>query len=296
MSSSRDFEVIEAADVETLSFDERADAFYRGTTSIHALMENVVSPVVQGQIGKSGHEQAVAVTFYRIELLLRGLKLLVDPAHFQIVISVARTVFELVLDLKVLAADHATAQKLHAFARVAKFRKASQLKAFLDANPSVDQSSHQEAISCASDSAREQEVERDCIRHWGADRNGNPRWPDHWSGLNIADRAGNAGIEFAEMYRSQFFLQSYYVHAGPAGIQSLSREALICTFGIAHRLVQQLAATAVEVVADEFYLFSTELDLRDKLRRASAASGFFAVQAVLQKQAVDAVNDTEDEE
>ena len=288
MNQPVDLDVIEAADVTALSVEEQASAFFKGTASIHGLIENVVCPVIQGQIGKSDYEQAVAATFYRIALLLRGLKLLNDLAQFQIVNSVARTVFELVLDLNVLVSDQSRADKFHAFSRVAKFRKAAQLKTFLDANPSVDQSPHQDAIKFASDAQRQQEVEQECIQHWGTDRNGNPRWPDHWSGRNIADRANDAGIEFSEIYRSQFFLQSYYVHAGPAGVQHLSREALICSFGIGHRLVQQMAAIAVQIVADEFHLFSTELELQDKLKRVSAATGFYAVQSVLEQQKSDA--------
>lgn len=286
-----DLEIVEAADVTSLPIEEQSAAFFKGTLRIHSLVEDIVVPVVQGQIGKSDYEQAVSVTICRIALLLRGLKRLNEPAHFQIVNSVARTVFELVLDLKVLIADHSSAEKFHGFARVAKFRKASQLKTFLDSNPAVDRSSHQDAINFASDTARENEVEQECILHWGSDRSGKPRWPDHWSGKNIADRADDAGIEFAEIYRSQFFLQSYYVHAGPAGIQNLSREALICSFGIAHRLIQQMAAIAVQIVADEFHLFSTDLDLRVKLRRVSAASGFYAVQSVLERQKSEAVEE-----
>ncbi|MEO2033604.1 MAG: hypothetical protein ABGZ35_16110, partial [Planctomycetaceae bacterium] len=157
-------EVIEAADVTALSIEEQAIAFFKGTASIHGLMEDVVCPVIQGQIGKSDYEQAVAVTFYRIALLLRGLRLLNDPAQFQIVNSVARTVFELVLDLNLLISDQATADKFHGFSRVAKFRKAAQLKTFLDANPSVDKAPHQDAINFASDTQRQQEVEQACIQ------------------------------------------------------------------------------------------------------------------------------------
>lgn len=293
MEPKLDLDVIEAADVTALSIEERAAAFFKGTVSIYRLMEQVVCPVVQGQVGKSDYESAVAGTYYRCTLLLRGLTELNDPAHFQIVNSVARTVFELLLDLKVLVSDPAMADKYFAFSHVAKFRKATQLKEFLDANPDVDQTQHLDAIKFASDAKRRVEVERDCILHWGTDRRGNPRWPDHWSGKNIADRANDAGLELAEIYRSQFFLQSYYVHAGPAGVQNLSREALIYTFGLAHRLVQRLAAMATQIVADEFHLFSTDLELLKKLTRVSAAAGFYAVESLLEQQRAAAAEDGE---
>lgn len=284
MNEPISIEFIETADVTTLQREEQAAAFVKGTQSLHSLIEHTVCPVVLGQVGKSDIEQALAATFYRITLLLRALAKLDDPAHFQIANSVARTVFELVLDLKALSTHQFLAPKFFAFSRAVKFRKAEQLVAFLNANPAIDRTPHQHAIQFASDTQRKQEVEQQCIQHWGTNAKGAPNWPDHWSGKNIADRSNDAGPEFEEMYRSQFFLQSQYVHAGPAGVQNLDRDALICSFAIAHRLVQQLSAEATYIVGEKFHLFDTNLELRDKLRRVSAIPGLYAVEAVLQKE------------
>jgi hypothetical protein len=281
-------EVVEAADVTALSREEQAAALVKGTRSLHALMEDTVCFVIMGQVGKTDIEQAIAATFYRITLLLQGLTCLYDPSQFQMANSVARTVFELVLDVKALCADRSLAAKFFAFSRVVKFRKAEQLVAFLNANPAIDRTPHQHAIQFASDTQRKQEVEQQCIQHWGTNTKGAPNWPDHWSGKSIAERSHNAGPEFEEMYRSEFFLQSQYVHAGPVGIQDLDRDALICSFAIAHQLVQQLSEAAINIVGEEFHLFDTNLELRDKLRRLSAIPGFYAVEAALQKQKVEA--------
>lgn len=52
MSEHVDLEVIEAAEVTALPVDEHATAFFNGTVSIYRLIEDVVRPVVQGQVGK----------------------------------------------------------------------------------------------------------------------------------------------------------------------------------------------------------------------------------------------------
>ncbi|MBX3439982.1 MAG: hypothetical protein KF861_21000, partial [Planctomycetaceae bacterium] len=138
MSDPMPFEVIEAADVTSLSPEEQAAAFVKGTQSLNTFIEHTVYPVVGGQVGMSETEQALAATFCRISLLLRSLAKLDDPAHFQLANSAARTVFELVLDLKALTTDRSLASKFFAFSRVAKFRKAEQLVNFLNNNPSID--------------------------------------------------------------------------------------------------------------------------------------------------------------
>lgn len=71
-----------------------------------------------------------------------------------------------------------------------------------------------------------------------------------------------------------------------ARVAKFHKASRLKTFLDANRLVQQLAATAVEVVADEFHLLLTDLNLRDRLRRVSAAAGFYAVQSVLEQQKV----------
>lgn len=288
-----DLKAIDAADVESLSVEERANAFYEGTAAIRRLIDDEICSIVLGQISKSDFEQAIAGTLYRIMLLLKGIEQLRDPLHFQIVNATARTVFELVLDLKLLASDQSLVPKYFAFGRVSNFHKAVQLKSFLDLNPTIDQSRHRDALSFANNAQRKAEIERDCQKHWGKKKNGHLIWPEHWSGKDIAARSNDVGIEFLEIYRSQFFIQSLYVHAGPAGIQNISREALIYTFCISHCLIQQMTAIAAQVTADEFQRFSANTELRAELKRASAASDFFAVQAVLEKQKHSVATDTQ---
>lgn len=283
MTTHMDLGIIEAADVTSLSREDQAAAIFKGTCSLSQFAESQVCPVIMGQLAKSDYEQAIAGTFYRLALLVRGLGRLDDPCHFQLANSTAPTVFELLLDIKALASDHTLAAKFLAFTRVSRFHKATQLTRFLSENPAVDRSSHLQAIQFADDPIRRQEVEQLCIQHWGSDSRGRPLWPEHWSGLSIADRAQRAGLDYEEIYRSQFFLQSYSIHAGGAGVDGISRDGLICSFGIAHSLVQQMFAEAISIIADGFHLFQADTHLRERLHRVSAASGFFAVQAVLER-------------
>lgn len=284
MSVTRSLGIIEPADVRRLTWEDKAAALVEGTRTLHSLMHGTVCPVVMGQIDKSAIERAIVLTYERITLLLDGIAALKDPAHFQIANSVARTVFELVLDLKAFRSDPSLAAKFFAFTDVVKFRKAEQLVTFLDGNTTIDRSPHQHAITFASDAQRKRQVEQQCIQHWGANKSQQPNWPDHWSGKSTAERARHAGLEFEEMYRSQYFLQSQYVHSGLAGIQNLSRNALICSFAIAHALIQRLAATATELIGDQFHLFNTNLELRDRLLAASSASRFYALETVLRQR------------
>lgn len=283
MSLSGTIQFVGPEDLKKLTNEEKADSLFQSTRSLHNLAEERIVPTLHGQLNLSDHEQSLVATYYLMTLLLRGLSSLADPCHFQMAEIVARTVFELLLDLKALADEPSLAAKFMAFTDVSRFHKADQLANYLSEYPAVDAQPHQHAVRFAFDQQRRQRLEQECIQHWGTDKNDNPKWPEHWTGNNIATRARNAGFKYEEIYRSQFFLQSYFVHAGPAGVQNLSKDALIRLFCIAHGLIQSLFSEATEIMCDRFQLFAGDSKLRNRLKFAKESSGFFAVQRILEQ-------------
>jgi hypothetical protein len=273
-------DLAEAADVERLPMEQKAIALFNGTRTLHRFAEEQVVPILQGQLNLNEHEQALLATYRRMTLLLRGLSALADPCHFQFAAIVARCAFELLLDIKILDRDPNEVARFFAFRDVAIFYKAAQLRNFLQEHSSVDAEPHRHALQFASDPERQKRIEQECMKHWPAS-NGRPNWPKHWSGKDMRIRARDAGSEYEEIYCSTVFLQSYYVHAGPAGIQNLSRDALVRVFGISHGLIQRFFAEATEIICNRFKLFVADSAIHESLRRARAASGFFAVQDAL---------------
>jgi hypothetical protein len=268
-------------DVENLSLEECIKAVFHGTCELSEFAKNQVIPIIVSQVDRSKHEKALSGTYCRMSLFLQSLAKLDDSCHFQMAAIAARSVFELLLDLKVLAANPSLAQKFFDFTWVSRYHKAKQLAEFLSSNPGVDATPHSEALALVHKPDVEQNREQLCIQYGWVDRKGKPKCPEHWSGKYISIRAQEAGLEYEEIYRSQFFFQSYFVHAGGAGIDSMSHEALQSAFVVAHLLIQRLFAEATEIIADQFHLFVADVDLRTQLKATAAATGFYAVQAIL---------------
>jgi hypothetical protein len=84
MATHWDLEIIEAADVTSLSRKDQAAALFKGTCRLSNVAAKEVCPVIKGQIAKADHEQAITGSFYRMSLFVRGLTRLDDPCHFQI--------------------------------------------------------------------------------------------------------------------------------------------------------------------------------------------------------------------
>lgn len=276
-------QIVDDQAIRNLPIEKKIAAIFQGTLALNKFADKNVCPVVQAAFQKTDHEKALAATYYRICLFLRALAKLDDTRHFQVAAMAARSIFELLLDLKALAKDLSLGQKFFDFTWMSRYRKAKQLADFLQANPNVDRTPHQHALALVNKPGVKQNREQLCKSHGWVDSKGKPSWPDHWSGKNIAIRAKEAGIEYEEIYRSEFFIQSYYVHAGGAGIDSLCRENLESVFAIAHRLVQRLFAEATRIIAKAFHLFEADGSLHQRLEAVSATPAFFAVQAAIEQ-------------
>jgi len=276
-------QIVDGQAIRNLPIEKRIAAIFHGTVALNKFADKNVCPKVQDAFQKTDHEKALAATYYRMCLFLRALAKLDETCHFQVAAMAARSIFELLLDLKALASDPTLTQKFFDFTWVSRYHKAKQLADFLQKNPNVDRTRHQHALALVNKPGVNDHREQLCKSHGWVDRKGKLSWPKHWSGKDTPIRAKEAGIEYEEIYRSQFFIQSYYVHAGGAGIDSMSREALESAFAIAHALIQRLFAEATRIIAKAFHLFEGDESLHQRLAAVSAAPAFFAVQAAIQQ-------------
>jgi len=271
-------------DVE-LTAAECAIACHRQTCAFHSFVHCHVVPIIVTQQRRTDYEDALAGSYYRMALVVGSLTKLDSISDFQTVQAGARTVFELLLDLKMLAKDPALAGPFFAFAEVQPFSKAAQLTKFLDENPTVDRTPYAHATRLASDPAERMKYEAKCIKYWGKPRKGTPKPNAHWSNKGLCKRAKDAGPEYEEIYRGDVFTQNYCVHAGAAGVAGFGREAIESLYTIGHHLACQLLREATEIIAAQFHLFDAVPDLRAELEGAGRSAFMAARDALARRRA-----------
>jgi len=170
-----------------------------------------------------------------------------------------RCAFELWLDQLILDTDPAAAERFFDFVLVSRFQQAKKLRDFLDQTPSVDASPHVSAVTLAGDATERQRIDDLKQRHGWNDHT------QHWSALGVAERARRAGPRWQEIYRSKFFLHSYYVHSGAAGIAGLTQETLGQIFATAHGLMVQCLLETSRLVAARYGLVDNDSTLQADL-------------------------------
>jgi hypothetical protein len=229
--------------VSDLPYKTIVDASFDGTKGMHDFSTEVIIPICKGLIGRSPQENAVIDTYFKMTLLLRSILVLNTLDHFQTVASLTRSLFELWLDLKILAQDPTgdAVTSYNEFPEIERYRAAEQMVNFAAAFPQSWTTDISPQRAFHADPQRAQRVASVKAQR----KNG--RLPEHWTDTNVRARARSVGQE--AMYVEAYPLLSWYVHAGAAGTAGMNRTSLEPVFGFCHYLMQRIFLDATSVCA-----------------------------------------------
>lgn len=230
------------------------------------LLQSRVVSVLETILARTDHEESLIAVFYRLHLMMRTLAKLSHPEDFQTVRSTARSLYELFLDLQLLASDNSLAEKYWGFVDVERMRSALLIADFVAKNPTPELTRvHRAAISLATNVDKVAECEGLLKRAWGIttdiglDRT--KKFPRSWSQKSVRGSAEGLGVGFIEEYITEYPISSWFTHGGFAGIGGMSRQHLINSFGRGHHLAQDSYRKATLVLANYFRLFDAVPDL-----------------------------------
>ena len=216
------------------------DAYFDGTKHMHDFGREVMIPQLKALLDPTAQEIALRDTYFKMHLLLGSAITMNRLDHFQSVAALTRSLFELHLDMKIIAANKTgdAVRRYNEFPEIERYRRAEQLIAFDVVHPDQIKQDLSAQRAFVSDPARQARIKTAI---------GTKRSPDHWSGMNARDRARSAGQE--ALYVEVYALLSWYVHAGAAGTAGMGKDALKSVFGICHGLIRRMFLDAIEVCA-----------------------------------------------
>jgi hypothetical protein len=217
---------------------ELVSAYYDGMRKCIDFVQTQIIPVLNGQINLNQREEAVLGIFYRIHALGSSLTRLNNTIDFCAVATIARTLFELLLDLKLLTRQMSTQEdieKFRAFSEVDRFRRADKVLEFQTKNPGIEEKSYfpgEFRMKFVEFPGKRDEIESKTVSLWGKSKNGKINWPDHWTGISVRGRAELFGSIYEQKYLEIYSILSWYVHAGNASYAGLSQPSLEWVYGV----------------------------------------------------------------
>jgi hypothetical protein len=241
---------------------EIAERFFTVVKSLNEFDKSEIRGVIQTLISPTRRELCFIGNYYRgvgnVETLL-SLKSIRD---FQAIAMLARNLFELAVDVRLINVVPDSVKKIMTFVDVEKLRSARRIAAFktTHASAQVDATVYEEYI--ATNGAR---IDAERTALWPGVTSSDLR---HWAGLNLPKRVQLLGAPFDELHAVNYPQLSLYVHSGMTGIVNLEKESFRALAAVAFTVVLQSYMVLMTAMIDEFRISRANDKVKDKMMLA----------------------------
>lgn len=244
------------------SRDDSAGRFYASVKSIRDFDEREVRPVMKTLINPDQRAICFRLLYQRTHHNVASLMKLDAPEHFQAINMIARSLFEIDVDLKLVGVIPDAIEKMIGFIDVEKLRCCRNVVDYKKSHPSsmVDNSIHNSYI--ASEGVRIDALQ---AKLWpGLKR----KKLDHWSNKNLKDRAVLLGDPYDRIYEIEQPRMSWQVHAGLTGIANFKAETFTGLAGAAFSSSVTAYEAILTSIIKEFQIGKADDKILNKLRVA----------------------------
>jgi hypothetical protein len=242
-------------DVETLP-----QRYYTTLKSLNEFDKREIRGVVRGLLAKTDRDNCFIGTYYRAGANVETLLSLKTAKDLQAIAMVARGLFELTVDVKLIDLIQDAVKKIATFSDVEKLRAARKIVGFKTAHPdaAVDASIHDSFIAS---NAKRIEAQRNSV------------WPDvkslkHWSGMDLPRRVELLKAPFDEIYEVEYPRLSWYVHSGLTGFVNLKAETFNMLAANQNKLAGECYFAVLSAIIDEFGIEKADAKIKNKLKLA----------------------------
>jgi hypothetical protein len=262
-----------------------AYATFEGIRAVYTFQKFYLEPMVQGLINQNPREECLIELYYRMAMLLKSLRKLNGPIHFQTIAAIARSLFELGLDIVLFSQDTSndSVDRLSAFTRIERYRCAKKLVDYYinrPAPPNLDLFIQRQL--CA-DAKEKLDIDSLIRQYWGIDSKGKPKWPKHWSKFQDARRrAHHVGNNWEECYVRNYYMLSWQIHPGLTGIAGLSQESFDSFVMEAFQLSTDVVLESYKIIGRELQLAKAMPEWDDRLTFLGRVIGLALVDKCLQ--------------
>ena len=245
------------------------ERFFTVLKSLNEFDKMEVQGVVAGQLSKSKREDLVYGLYLRARANVQSLLSLKQATDVQAIVMLARNLFELSVDVKLLDLIENAIEKFAVFSGVEKLRAAEQIVAFKKTHPGSKVDTTIVSAFIANNKASI-ETQRDALwREESSAKQRSKRKPlKHWSGMNLKERTAKLGQPFDEIYEVKYPQMSWYTHASGLTGFDLKRETYALLAGIYFELASMCYMVLLTRVIEEFKLAIADDKIESKMRYA----------------------------
>ena len=213
--------------------DENTSRFYHLVKSYNNFDKLEILGVIQSQLALTQEETCFVATYYRVRGNIETMLEITHARHFQAAAMLARSVFELAVDIRLLETMPNAWIKMVAFDEVERLRTARKVVRYKQAHPDADIDLGSYLPFIANNEKRVDALRKSIWSKSTAKY--------HWSGIRFAERVASLGAEMDRIYEVDYPRLSWYVHSGVTGVINLKSETFV-----------HLCANAFSLAADSY--------------------------------------------
>lgn len=224
---------------------EAVERYFTVIKSLNEFDQKEVRGKVQTLLLPSNRDLCFTGAYYRAVGNIESTLSLKSVRDFQAIAMMARSIFEIAVDIALAAQIPDSETKIIAFVDLEKLRAARKIVEFKSANPTanVHDATYQEFIS--SNAAR---IETEAKILWPT----NYGSVAHWSASKLEKRVEKLGAPFTQIYSVNYPQLSWYSHAGMAGILNLEKESFRMLAGIAFTVMAEMYVIVLAATIKQF--------------------------------------------
>lgn len=236
---------------------KNVDRYFTCVKSLNDFDRIEIRNIVGGQLNPTVLERQLTLNYHRAAINIEFLLTIKDSKQFQVITSLTRTVFELAVELKLLATMPNAGEKAAVFSDIEKLSAAKKIIKYKQSHP-------QDGIKLAPYEAfiTTHEKRLTALRQ--------SIWPNvkqlsHWSEMNLKERVGHLGGDFERIY-SVFYPQlSWYVHSGATGLATLTAESFASLCGVCFTILVGCYASILDTIVDAFGIMKADEKIKKKI-------------------------------
>lgn len=249
-----------------------AEACYSGTKTMCKFAEEVMIPRLRGVLNISKKDGVILNIYYRIFLFAEAILPLDKVRSFQTTASTARSIFELLIDLKLIVQQliPEAVEKYYAFTLVERARVSRKS---LDYCRNNSQSGINTELfeKFLSTQGSEKNINDLIMKNWGGGRKARLK---HWSGMELEQRVSLLNNSDKEFYARTYPILSWYLHsAAAAGFINMSEDGYLAVFARSHQLIHSMFTEATLLTGREFHFDKAEPDFNRWIKKIEKIPG-----------------------
>ncbi|MFH1201838.1 MAG: DUF5677 domain-containing protein [Candidatus Omnitrophota bacterium] len=256
-------------------FKKEIEAFFTGTKVSRDFATDVMIPRLEGLLKLSKKDKIIVSIYYRMFLWINSLVILNQIRCFQAVAAGTRSIFELLLDLKLIIENkiNNAVEKYYVFTDIERARVAKDLVDYLEIHKDskIKTKVYKDFLN---GDGEKKKIDALIVKYWGMDKDGQPKKIKHWSGWSVKTRAEKFEGIYYEFYLQSYPLLSWHLHSvAGAGYQRVDEKGFRTLYGTSHRLAHQMFIEATVLVAKEFHYYKVEPSFREWIEQIRLVPG-----------------------